>query len=82
MNPKSYLVLTGPTSTQEKNNIGSSNVELFSDYESAVAYLEKEAQRQKRGAGLWVRLQECEHLHDEDGRWYDDKESVLMTVYA
>ena len=81
MNPKSYFVLIGPTEAQEEDGLAASDIHRFPDYKNAITYLNEEAERQEKGEGLWVRLRECEHLHDEDGRWYGDKDSVLVTVY-
>ena len=82
MNPKSYSVLIGPTEAQEEDGIASSDMHVFPNYKSAMTYLNKEVKRQENGERLWVRLSKCEHLHDRNGRWYDDKESVLVTVYV
>ena len=82
MYPKSYSVLIGPTKAQEEDDISCSDMHVFPDYKSAVTYLNEEVKRQEKDERLWVRLNEYEHLHDEDGRWYDNKNSVLMTVYV
>ncbi len=82
MNPKSYSVLIGPTKAQEEDDIAASDMHLFPDYKSAMTYLNEEVKRQEKGERLWVRLNKYEHLHDKHGRWYDDKTSVLMTVYV
>lgn len=82
MNPKSYLVLVGPTEAQEEDDIAFSDANHFSDYKAAMAYLNEEVERQEKGERLWVRLSKYEHLHDKNGRWHDDKKSVLVTVYV
>ena len=82
MNPKSYSVLIGPTEAQEDDGLASSDMHLFPDYKSAMTYLNGEVKKQEKGERLWVRLNKYEHLHDENGRWYDDKKSVLVTVYV
>jgi hypothetical protein len=82
MNPKSYSVLIGPTKAQEEDGLASSDMHVFSNYKSAMTYLNEEVKRQEKGERLWVRLNKYEHLHDKNGRWYDDKQSVLVTVYV
>ena len=81
MNPKSYFVFIGPTEAQKEDDIAFSDAHRFPDCKSAMTYLLDEAERQEKGERLWVRLSKQEHLHDEDGRWYDNKDSVLVTVY-
>ena len=82
MNPKSYSVLIGPTEAQEEDGLAASDMHVFPDYKSAMTYLNEEVKRQEKGEGLWVRLNKYEHLHDKNGRWYDNKNSVLVTVYV
>ena len=81
MNPESYFVFIGPTKSQEEDDIAFSDGHRFPNYKSAHAYLVEEAERQKKGERLWVRLSKQEHLHDENGRWHGNKDSVLVTVY-
>ena len=82
MHPKSYSVLIGPTKAQEEDGLASSDMHVFANYKSAMAYLNEEVKRQEKGERLWVRLNKYEHLHDKNGRWYDDKKTVLVTVYV
>ena len=82
MNPKSYFVLIGPTEAQEKDGLAASDMHLFPDYKSAMTCLNEEVKRQEKSERLWVRLKKCEHLHDKNGRWYGNKDSVLVTVYV
>ena len=47
MNPKSYSVLIGPTEAQEKDGLASSDMHVFSNYKSAMTYLNEEVKRRQ-----------------------------------
>lgn len=81
MNPKSYFVKIGPTKAQEERKICYSDIQRFPNRKTAVRFLNEECARQEKGERRWVRLEESEHLHDENDRWYGDEDRVLMTVY-